>query len=72
VIIYQTIGKEIPIAEVWDDDLLRTAKERAIRDARMKLQLVRETDPVMRINAEMDLRRMQRTLDRLIPCKYEL
>ena len=69
VIIYQYLGKEIPIAEVWDADLLEIAKERALQNARMKLQLVKETDPVMRINAEMELRRMRKTLDRLIPCR---
>lgn len=71
VIVYQCLGMEIPIAAVWDADLLEIAKEKALQNARMKLQLVKDTDPVLRVNAETELRRIQKTLDRLIPAGHE-
>lgn len=67
VLVYEWAGADVPIGETRDPDLLVQVGERILEDAEARLELVKDLDPVLAIEAQSELMRKRRSLTVVLP-----
>ena len=67
LLVYRWNNRDILIGDTCDPGVLALVKERILETASAQLDALRSLDPIIRIDAECQLRRKQKALDLLVP-----
>jgi len=65
--IYDAMGKPFPIGLTFDPRTLALVKRQILREADEEYEVIKDADPVLRIEHWDNLKRLRDTLDMLIP-----
>ena len=66
VLVYECLGKQIPVAETRSYSLLTEVKRCLLKDSEVRVNLAREIDPVLYLQEEAEFRMKKRVLDLLV------